>query len=160
YYSQIGLSTLTVTLSEKEIRGPSGITQTERVDMGIEVEDVEKAHKDALAAVAEAKGRVTKSDLRQLEAGKFSATVNFEVSPDAAGPLRDRFKQLGYVARLVVDRVQETEGGIGKVAELLKVKQKDTVFMVSIYNLATTLPREVVVLNLACNDAEAAFKTI
>lgn len=160
YDNQIGLSTLTVTLSEKEIRGPSGITQTERVDMGIEVEDVEKAHKDGLAAVAEAKGRVTKSDLRQLEAGKYSATLNFEVSPDAAGPLRDRFKQLGYVARLVVDRVQETEGGIGKVAELLKVKQKDTVFQVSIYNLATTLPREVVVLNLACNDAEASFKTI
>jgi hypothetical protein len=160
YDNQISMSTLTVTLSEKEIRSPSAVTQTERVNLGLEVEDVEKAHKDALAAVAEAKGRVTKSELKQLAAGQYSATIHFEVTPDGSGPLRDRFKQLGNVARLDIDRVQETEGGIGKVAEVLKVKQKDTQFFVSIYNLANIAPRETVVLSLACADAEASYKTI
>jgi len=160
YDNQIGMSTLTITLTEKEIRSPSAVTQTERVNMGLEVEDVEKAHKDALAAVAEAKGRVTKSELKQLAAGQYSATLHFEVTPDGSGPLRDRFKQLGNVARLDIDRVQETEGGVGKVAEVLKVKQKDTQFFVSIYNLANIAPRETVVLSLACADAEAAYKTI
>ena len=160
YDNQIGMSTLTVTLSEKEIRAPFAVTQTERVNMGLEVEDVEKAHKEALAAIAEAKGRVTKSDLKQLAAGQFTATLNFEVAPEAAGPLRDRFKQLGNVARLDIDRVQETEGGSGKAAEILKVKTKDTQFFVSIYNLANIAPRETVILSLACNDAEASYKTI
>jgi hypothetical protein len=160
YDNQIGLSTLTITLSEKEIRAPFAVTQIERVNLGLEVEDVEKAHKDALAAVAEAKGRVTKSDLKQLAAGQYTATLHFEVAPDASGPLRDRFKQLGNVARLDIDRVQETEGGSGKVAEILKVKQKDTQFFVSIYNLANIAPRETVVLSLACADAEASYKTI
>jgi hypothetical protein len=160
YDSQISMSTLTITLFEKEIRAPSAVTQTERVVLGVEVEDVEKAHKDALAAVAEAKGRVTKSELKQLAAGQFSATLHFEVTPDGSGPLRDRFKQLGHVARLDIDRVQETEGGVGKIAEVLKVKQKDTQFFVSIYNLANIQPRESVVLNLACVDAEASYKTI
>jgi len=160
YDNQIGMSTLTITLTEKEIRSPSAVTQTERVNMGLEVEDVEKAHKDALAAVAEAKGRVTKSELKQLAAGQYSATLHFEVTPDGSGPLRDRFKQLGNVARLDIDRVQETEGGTGKVAEVLKVKQKDTQFFVSIYNLANIAPRETVVLSLACADAEASYKTI
>jgi hypothetical protein len=160
YDSQIGLSTLTITLSEKEIRAPFAVTQIERVNMGLEVEDVEKAHKDALAAVAEAKGRVTKSDLKQLAAGQYTATLNFEVTPEASGPLRDRFKQLGNVARLDIDRVQETEGGSGKVAEILKVKQKDTQYFVSIYNLANIAPRETVMLSLACADAEASYKTI
>lgn len=160
YDSQISLSTLTVTLMEKEIRSPSAVTQTERVNMSLQVEDVEKAHKDALAAVVEAKGRVTKSDLKQYAAGQYQATLHFEVAPDAAIPLRDRFKQLGTVASLDVDRVQETEGGIGKVADLLKVKVKDTQFVVSIYNLANIQARETVVMSLACADAEASYKTI
>jgi glycine cleavage system regulatory protein len=159
YDSQIGMSTLTVTLNEKEIRSASAVTETERVQMGVEVEDVEKTHKAVLAAVAEAKGRVTKTELKQLAAGQFSALVNFEVSPDAAGPLRDRLKQLGNVARLDIDRVQETEGGI-KVLEALKVRQKDTQFFVSIYNLANVTPRETVVMSLACTDAEASYKQI
>jgi glycine cleavage system regulatory protein len=160
YDSQVGLSTLTVTLMEKEIRAPFAVTQTEKVNMGLEVEDVEKAHKDALAAVSESKGRVTKSELKQLAAGQFNATLYFEVAPDASGALRDRFKQLGNVARLDIDRVQETQGGTGKAAEVLKVIQKDTQFFVSIYNLANVSPRETVVINLACADAEASYKTI
>ncbi|HLY09446.1 MAG TPA: DUF4349 domain-containing protein [Planctomycetota bacterium] len=159
YDSQISLSSLTVTLSEKEIRSASAVTETERVDTGIEVEDVEKAYKAALAAVAEAKGRVTKSDLKQLAAGQYSAQINFEVAPDAAGPLRDRLKQLGTVARLDITRVQETEGGI-RVLEALKVRLKDTQFQVSIYNLANVTPRETVTLSLACADAEASYKQI
>ncbi len=160
YDSQVGLSTLTVTLMEKEIRAPFAVTQTEKVNMGLEVEDVEKAHKDALTAVTESKGRVTKSELKQLAAGQFNATIYFEVAPDASGPLRDRFKQLGNVARLDIDRVQETQGGTGKAAEVLKVIQKDTQFFVSIYNLANVTPRETVVMSLACADAEASYKTI
>ena len=159
YDSQISLSTLTVTLSEKEIRSASAVTETERVDMGMEVEDVEKAYKAALAAVAEVKGRVTKSDLKQLAAGQFSALINFEVTPDSSGPTRDRIRQLGNVARLDITRIQETEGGI-KVLEAPKIRQKDSQFQVSIYNLANVTPRETVTLSLACADAEASYKTI
>src|SRR6185436_4006754 len=42
-----------------EIKAPFALVETERVEMGLEVEDVEKAQRDALAAIAEAKGRVT-----------------------------------------------------------------------------------------------------
>src|SRR6185295_1691049 len=158
--SQIANSTLNVTLYEKEIRAPFAVTETERVRMAVEVEDVEKAHKAALAAVAEAKGRVSKSELKQLAAGQFSALVYFEVTPDAAGPLRDRFRQLGNVARLDIDRMQETEGGSGKDQEALKVRLKDTMVFLDMYNLANIQARETVKLNLACADAEASYKTI
>ncbi len=160
YYSAlISLSTLNITLYEKEIKAPTGIVETERVTAGLEVEDVEKAHKDVLAAVADAKGRVTKSELKQLAAGQFNAVVHFEVAPDAAGPLRDRLKQLGTMARLEVDRLQEVEGGVGKAAGV-NVRRKDSVFLLSIYNLTNVQPREVVQLGLACTDIEASHKTI
>jgi Domain of unknown function (DUF4349)/Putative zinc-finger len=159
YQNLVSLSTLTITLYEKEIRSPYAILQTERVQMGFEVEDVEKAHRAALAAVAEAKGRVTKSEMRQHAAGQFSAVLNFEVAPDAGGPLRDRLKQLGTLARLDVDRLQQEEGGTGRPGDA-KIKERDTVFLVSFYNLANVAPRETVHLNLATPDAEAAYKTI
>src|SRR5207249_6505218 len=56
YDNLVSLSTLTTTLAEREIRAPYAIIETEQVQMGIEVEDVDKAQQQALAAVAEAKG--------------------------------------------------------------------------------------------------------
>src|SRR5262249_11780980 len=112
YYSNLAsLSTLTVTLTEKEIRAPASITENERVQAGIETEDVDKAYQQTLTAVVDAKGRVTKSDLKQLAAGQFNATLQFEVPPEAAGPMRDRLRQLGRMARLEIDRVQKPTDG-------------------------------------------------
>jgi hypothetical protein len=159
YNNLIAQSTLTITLYEKEIRAPSGLIETEKVEIGIEVEDVEKAHREALAAVAEAKGRVTKSELKQLAAGQYSAIVNFEVAPEQAGPLRDRFRQLGVVARLDINRVQETKGGTGRPQEI-KLQRNDTQVYLSLYNVANMEPRETVHLNLACVDAEKSYKAI
>jgi hypothetical protein len=159
YTNLVSLSTLTITLVEKEIRAPFAITETERVQMGVEVEDVEQAHRDALSAISEAEGRVTKSELKQHAAGQFSAVIHFDVAPEAAGPLRDRLRQLGHVARLEVDRLQQTEGGTGRPRDARFVRN-DTQFLVSLYNVTNVAPRETVQLNLACVDTEGAYKTI
>jgi hypothetical protein len=159
YNNLIAHSTLTLTLYEREIRAPFGLIETERVEMGLEVEDVENAHKEALAAVAEAKGRVTRSELKQLSVGQFNAVVQCEVPPARAGTLRDRLKQLGHLARLDINRNQETQGGSGRPQDA-KVQQNDTQVLVSIYNLANVAPRETVHLSLACVDAEKSYKAI
>jgi hypothetical protein len=160
YDAMVAMSTLTIQLFEKEIRAAFGLTETERVDAGIEVEDVEKAHKDLTAAVIEAKGRVTKSDLKKLAAGQFSGILHFEIAPEAAGGLRDRLRQLGNVARLDVTTAQEAEGGNGRPMFDTKVKRRDTQFFVSLYNLANVAPRETDLVTLASVDAEAAYKAI
>ncbi|HEV3437694.1 MAG TPA: DUF4349 domain-containing protein, partial [Gemmata sp.] len=62
YYANLAaLSTLTITLTEKETRAAAMLTESERVQAGVEVEDVDKAYQQLLAAVVEAKGRVIKS---------------------------------------------------------------------------------------------------
>jgi len=129
------------------------------VEMGLEVEDVEKAYSDALAAVADAKGRVSRSELKQLNQGQFNAILAFEVAPAKAGTVRDRFKQLGVLAGLDINRSQETQGGSGKPQDA-KVQQNDTQFLVSLYNLANIEPRDTVHLNLASTDAEKSYKAI
>ncbi len=160
YYSNlVSLSTLTIKLSEKEIRTAALVTENERVQSGIEVEDVEKAYQEALKAIAEVKGRVSKSELKQHAAGQFNAILHFEVSPESTGPTRDRLKQLGNMVRLQIDRVQQTENG-GQVLRDAKVKRGDTQFLVSIYNLANVAPRETVILRLAAADVPAVYQKL
>lgn len=158
YYSNlVSLSTLTITLTEKEIRAAAAVTESERVQAGVEVEDVDKAYQQTLAAVAEAKGRVTKSEVKQLAAGQFNASMQFLVPPDASGPVRDRLRQLGRVARLEIDRSRQDGGE--PTAET-KVKRGDTLFLVQLYNLANVAPRETATLQIAVPDVRAAFQSL
>jgi hypothetical protein len=156
YNNLVSLSTLTVNLTEKNIRSAAAIDERERVQAGIEVEDVDQAYREALKAITEAKGRITKSELKQQSAGQFSAVLNFEVEPEKAGPVRDRLKQIGNMVRLEIDRVQTAEGG-GTAPRDGKVKRGPTQFFVSMYNLASVTPRETQTLRLAAPDVPAAF---
>jgi hypothetical protein len=159
YYSNlVGLSTLTLTLVEREIQSLSAVTESERVQAGVEVEDVDKALQDAQKAIVEAKGRITKSELKQLAAGQFNATLNCEVPRSAAGPFRDRLHQLGRVTRLEIDRVQQSEGD--PAALKAKVTQGDTQFLLQFYNTANVAPRETTTLQLAVPDVPAAYQAL
>jgi hypothetical protein len=159
YYANLAaLSTLTVVLAEKEIRTAATVTERERVQAGVEVEDVDKAYQQLLAAVTEAKGRVTKSELKQLTAGQFNATFHFEVAAEQGGPLRDRLRMLGRVARLEIDRAVQAEGGT--LPPDAKPKRGDTVFLVQLYNLANVAPRETATLQVAAPDVPAAYQAL
>ena len=157
YANRVALSTLTIGLTEKEIRAAAGVTESERIQAGVEVEDVEKAHRQILNAVAAAKGRVTRSEMKQHSAGQFAAALNFEVAPEAAGPLRDRLRQIGRVSRLEIDRVQTPEGAVTKNA---KLQRGDTIFEVALYNLTAIAPREVAVSQVAVLDVPASYHAL
>jgi hypothetical protein len=156
--SLVALSTLTISLEEKGIHAPAAIVESERVQSGIEVDDVDKALQSAVATVAEMHGRVTKSELKQLAAGQFNATLQCEVEPAAAGSFRDRLSQLGHVARLEIDRVQK--GGDNAADRGVKVTRGDTLFLVQFYNLVNVGPRETRTLVVAVPDVAAAYQTL
>lgn len=160
YSSLISWSTLSISLYEKEIRTPFAVTETEKVSAGVEVEDVEAAYKAALAAIDEVKGRITKAEFKKHAAEQYSAVVHCEVASEAAGVLRDRLKQLGHVARLDVDRDQQTEGGSGGSARELKIKKNDAQFFISLYNIVNIAPRETTFVDFACADAKAAYDAV
>ena len=162
YNNLIGLSTLTITLYEKDIRTPASAAETEIVNTGIEAEDVEQARADATKAIDEAKGRIIQSELKKHDGGQLAATITAEVPPDASGPVIDRLKQLGKVARLEIERKQTAQGdaqAAGSSAPV-RVEKKDTRFVISLYNLANVEPRQTVNLNLAAEDVEPVYHTI
>lgn len=159
YNNQVGLSTLTITMYEKEIRIAAAMVITEHVNMKIEADDVEKALQSALTAVTEAKGRVTKSDLKQHAAGQYEAILMFEVAPAAAGQVRDKLKTLGVVTHHDAQRLQQAEGGNITTGEI-KSRVSDVQFSVSLYNVANIKPREAYILDIATVDVAADYRKL
>lgn len=158
YDNLVSLSTLTITLYERDIKTPATAYETETMDAGVEADDVEKARADALKAIEEAKGRVIQSDLKRYDAGQFGATIVAEVPPDQAGQLLDRLKQLGKMARLDVQRKQTSDANAQTAP--LRVEKRDTRLNLSMYNLANVAPRQTTRLDLAADDVEAAYRAI
>ena len=158
YNNLVSLSTLNITLTERDIKSSALASQTENVQMGIETEDVEKSRADAIKAIDEAKGRIIESNLKKHDAGQLAATIVADVSPDAAGPVIDRLKQLGRVARLDIERRQSAPGEIAPA--ITRVERKDTRLSISIYNLANIAPRQTTNLNMAVANVEEAYRSI
>ena len=159
YNNQVGLSTLTITLYEKEIRAAAAMVITEHVNMKIEADDVEKSLQSALSAVTEAKGRVTKSDLKQHAAGQYEAILQFEVAPAAAPGVRDKLKTLGVVTHHDAQRLQQAEGGSTTKGEI-KSRVTDVQFNVSFHNVANIQPRESYIQTLAVVDVPADYRKL
>jgi anti-sigma factor RsiW len=159
YANQVALSTLTITLAEKDVKAAASASETELRSIGVETEDVEAAYASAQELVAEFKGRVVGATLRKLDAGQFAANVVCDVAPESAGPMTDRLKQLGKVARLEAERKQTAASG-GEIPATAKVQRKETRFVISLYNLANIAPRETTTVNLACSDVEGAYRAI
>ena len=90
YNNLVGLATLTIHLTEKDIRSAYAVVENRKVDLGIEVEDVEAAQRKAQELVAQAKGRVTRSELRKGESGSFQAILHFEATPGRRRPAARR----------------------------------------------------------------------
>jgi glycine cleavage system regulatory protein len=160
YDNLIGLSTLTVTLQERDIKASSASIETETVSAGLETDDVDKARADLLKAIDDAKGRVITSDMKKLDAGQFAATIVAELPPDRAGPVIDRLKQLGKVARLDVDRRQTSVDGTTPPIAGAQIEKKPTTIHVSIYNLANVAPRLTTTATIAADDVETKFKQV
>ena len=62
---------------------------------------------------------------------EYLTTRRSRITPERAGLLRDRLKQLGVLARLDINRSQETQGGSGRSPDV-KVQQNDTQVLVAI----------------------------
>jgi protein involved in polysaccharide export with SLBB domain len=111
YNAQVAMSTLTITLSEKDIQTPAAAVETETADMGIEAVDVEAARTTAMKSIDDAKGRIVSAELKRFDAGQLAAKLVADVPPESAGAVIDQLKLIGKVARLEIERQQNTTDG-------------------------------------------------
>jgi glycine cleavage system regulatory protein len=162
YNNLVSMATLTVTAYERDIKTPASASQTEEINTGVETDDVEHARAETIKAIDAAKGRIIESTLQQLEAGQLAAKVVAEVPADNAGPILDRLKQLGRVARLDIQRKQVTDPAKPQadMRAPARVETVPTRVIVSMYNLANVAPRLTTNLNLAGQDVEGVYRAI
>ncbi len=158
----ISMSTLSITLYERDIKTLAAVVETQTADVGVEAVDVEKARNDALKSIEDAKGRVLEAELKRFDGGQLAARIVADVPSDSAGPVIDRLKQIGRVARLEVHRQQTaSEGGEETTAAgPLKVERKPMRLLVSLYNVANVAPRKTTNVSLAAADVEAAYASL
>ncbi len=146
YANQIGLSTLTVTLQERDV------TETERNTLNVEVAELDEATRKAHDAIAELKGR-----LLSANDGKTRTTLRFEVAPELAGTMRDRLKALGTV--LLLDNERKLAGtGLAPLGG--KAKRGDAVFEVTLFASAHLPAKQIIVMRLAVTDVVKTFPKI
>ena len=162
YNGQVALSTLSITLSERDIQTPATAVETETADVGIEADDVEKARASALKAIDDAKGRIVEAELKRYDAGQLAARLVADVPPESAGAVIDQLKLLGKVARLEVHRQQTSSDGTNAVTAdtPLHTERKPTRLLISIYNLANVAPRRTTNVSLAATDVESAYTAL
>ncbi len=162
YNNLVSMATLQISAYEKDIRTPASLNQTEDINAGIETNDVEGARAAALKSIDDAKGRIIESNLQQLEAGQYAAKIVAEVKRENAGPIVDRLKQLGRVARLDMQRKQTPSSTPGTNSAVLssKIEEAPTRIIISMYNLANVAPRLTTNLYLAGEDVEATYRGI
>jgi hypothetical protein len=166
YNGQVALSTLTITMTERDIQTPATAIETETADVGIEADDVERARNSAMKAIDEAKGRIVEAELKRFDAGQLAAKLVADVPPESAGAVIDQLKLLGKVARLEVHRQQQSSDGSGGSGATvtnttpLRTERKPTRLLISIYNLANVAPRRTTVVSLAAKDVETAYAAL
>jgi ACT domain-containing protein len=157
----ISLSTLSITLMERDIKAAASTSINEQVTMSLETDKVETAYETARQAIDNAKGRITQSELKQFDAGQFGATIQAQLPPDQADAVIARIRQLdGRIANFQRERSQNSEGGSGAPVDASKVKHEDVTLALTIYNLANIAPRRTTTLTIVAADVDAAYSAM
>ncbi len=156
YNNQVSLSTLTISISEKEIQSPTAIVVTETVTVRIEVDEVAKGHQIVMKAIEEMKGRITRSELKQHTAGQFTSIIHADIPPAKKDGFVKQLEKLGLVSDFQENQRQHTEGGTGRATDL-KPKQSDVRFEITMHNNANIRPRLSADLKVATTDVAAAY---
>jgi hypothetical protein len=158
----VSLSTLSLTLYERDIKTPASASETETVTMALETDHVEDAYRKAREAIDQVKGRITASELKQFDAGQYRATLTALLPPGQAEAVIARIRQLdGRLAHFERQRSQNTSNGQQTTrAEPLRVQREDVVVSLTIYNLANIAPRRSSTILLVAPDVEAAYRSL
>ena len=101
-----------------------------------------------------------KRRLKKGDAGQLAGRIVCDVPPDRADFLTAQLKQLGNVIRLESTRRQSSDAGNPTAAATAKVEQKDTRFLITMYNLANIAPRQTNVMTIAVKDVAETYRTI
>lgn len=142
YKNLIALSTLTITLYEKESLQNAAVQETNVLQ--IVSPDVPAGYRALRQAVANAKGHIHKAQLNEQDRRNISATLDFEIPRTAEDALRDTLVKVGDTYSRKVERAQDGANVIDSKAR----------WQLTLINQAGIPPRETHLFAIEVSDVD------
>ncbi len=111
YDNQVGLSTLVLTVSEKDLGLPFEYVQTLQSNIGLTARDADDVYAKAQKEIADAGGQVVDSRMNRQNDGSATGTIRARVDAEKFPALREALKKLGHVTNDTVNQQKTARGG-------------------------------------------------
>jgi glycine cleavage system regulatory protein len=111
YDNQIGMSTLTLRISEKDLGQPFEYVQTLQSNIQVVAKDPDDVYVKAQKEVTDAGGQVVDSKMTRNNDGSSIGTIRARVDSDKFPALREALKKLGVVTNDTVNQQRSARGG-------------------------------------------------
>ncbi|HLF95454.1 MAG TPA: DUF4349 domain-containing protein, partial [Planctomycetota bacterium] len=111
YDNQVSLSTLTLTISEKDLGRPFEYVQTLQSNIGLTARDADDVYAKAQKEIADAGGQVVDSKMNRQNDGSATGTIRGRVDAEKFPALREALKKLGRVTNDTVNQQKTARGG-------------------------------------------------
>ncbi|HXX92268.1 MAG TPA: DUF4349 domain-containing protein, partial [Planctomycetota bacterium] len=164
YDSQVSLSTITLTISEKDLGQPFEYVQTLQSSIGLTAPDADDVYAKAQKEILDAGGQVVDSKMNRQNDGSATATVRARVDAEKFPALRAGLKRLGRVTDDTVTQQRTARGGAEgapKADAPLKKEQAVVDLTITTPPLVITRRARLLVENVSVQEAyPAARKTV
>lgn len=111
YDNLVGLSTITLRISEKDLGQPFEIVQTLQSNIALTARDPDDVYAKAQKEILDAGGQVVDSRMTRQSDGTSTGTVRGRVDSDKFPALREALKRLGVVTNDTVNQQKTARGG-------------------------------------------------
>jgi glycine cleavage system regulatory protein len=111
YDNQIGMSTITLRISEKDLGQPFEYVQTLGSNIALTAKDPDDAYARAQKEILDAGGQVVDSRMIRQSDGSSTGTVRGRVDSEKFPALREAIKKLGTVTNDTVNQQKTARGG-------------------------------------------------
>jgi hypothetical protein len=161
YDNQVALSTLTLTISEKDLGQPFEYVQTLQSNIGLTARDADDAYAKAQKEIADAGGQVVDSKMNRQSDGSATGTIRARVDAEKFPALREALKKLGRVTNDTVNQQKTARGGhegTPKADAPLKKEQAVVDLTITTPPIVVTHQAKLLVESPAVQDAYAAAR--
>lgn len=111
YDNQVGMSTVTLRLSEKDLGQPFEYIQTLQSNLALTAKDPDEIYVRAQKEITDAGGQVVDSKMTRQSDGSSTGTIRGRVDADKFPALREALKKLGTVTNDTVNQQKTAHGG-------------------------------------------------
>jgi glycine cleavage system regulatory protein len=117
YDNLVGLSTITLQLSEKDLGQPFEYVQSLQSNIAVTAKDPDDAYAKAQKEIIDAGGQVVDSRMTRQNDGSSTGTIRGRVDAEKFPALREALKRLGTVTNDTVNQQKTARGGQEGIAK-------------------------------------------